>query len=146
MENKEMTTIFEEATKETSNKSRSRRKEDYKVKECKVMRYNKNTKTLDAEYQYRDFKELIVELGYFTKEELTDETPRLLQWIIPEIGSAGFPIRALDKIENENGTLIHSEGDYKANEKNTLKDQDYSEKTKKKKTPPSVFARRFFFL
>ena len=80
-----------------------------------------NTHTLDADYIYRDFKELIVELGYFTKEELTDETPRLLQWIIPEIGSAGFPIRALDKIENENGTLIHSEGDYKANEKNTLK-------------------------
>ena len=50
MENKEMTTIFEEATKETSNKSRSRRKEDYKVKECKVMRYNKNTKTLDVRF------------------------------------------------------------------------------------------------
>ena len=50
MENKEMTTIFEEATKETSNKSRSRKKEDYKVKECKVIHYNKNTKTLDVRF------------------------------------------------------------------------------------------------
>ena len=29
-----------------------------------------NTHTLDADYIYRDFKELIVELGYFEKEEL----------------------------------------------------------------------------
>ena len=70
-----------------------------------------NTHTLDSEYIYRDFKELIVELGYFTKEELTDETPRLLQWLIPETGSYGYPYRELDKNENEYGTMIHSEGD-----------------------------------
>lgn len=80
-----------------------------------------NTHTLDADYIYRDFKELIVELGYFTKEELTDETPKLLQWLIPDLGSYGFPVRVLDKNENEEGTMIHSEGDYKANEKNALK-------------------------
>ena len=28
-----------------------------------------NTHTLDADYIYRDFKELVVELGYYTKEE-----------------------------------------------------------------------------
>jgi len=71
-----------------------------------------NTKTLDADYIYRDFKELIVELGYFEKEEVTDETPRLLAWIIPEIGSYGFPKRELDKIENEFGTMAHSKNDY----------------------------------
>ena len=71
-----------------------------------------NTQTLDADYIYRDFKELIVELGYFEKEEVTDETPRLLAWIIPEIGSYGFPKRELDKIENEFGTLAHSKLDY----------------------------------
>ena len=47
-----------------------------------------NEHTLDADYIYRDFKELIVELGYFKKEELTDETPRIMQWLIPDIGSA----------------------------------------------------------
>ena len=80
-----------------------------------------NTHTLDADYIYRDFKELIVELGYFEKEELTDETPRLLQFLVPDIDSGGFPNRSIDKNENEFGTMVHSEGDIKANEKNTLK-------------------------
>ena len=79
-----------------------------------------NTHTLDADYIYRDFKELIVELGYFEKEELTDETPRLLQWIIPDIGSDGYPDRTIDKRENEYGTMIHSKGDIDANLINTL--------------------------
>ena len=79
-----------------------------------------NTHTLDADYIYKDFKELIVELGYFTKEELSEGTPRLLQWLIPDIGSAGFPKRALDKKENELGTLLHSKQDYEANKQNTL--------------------------
>ena len=79
-----------------------------------------NMHTLDADYIYRDFKELIVELGYFTKEELTDETPRLLQWLIPDIASGGYPNRAIDKNENEFGTMLHSRGDIEANEKNTL--------------------------
>lgn len=79
-----------------------------------------NTHTLDADYIYRDFKELIVELGYFTKEELTEETPRLLQWLIPDISSGGFPKRELDKREDEYGTMIHSKLDYEANKKNTL--------------------------
>ncbi len=79
-----------------------------------------NTKTLDADYIYKDFKELIVELGYFEKEELTDETPRLLAWIIPDVGSRGYPKRGLDKIENEFGTMIHSEGDQNAYDKAVL--------------------------
>ena len=81
-----------------------------------------NTHTLDADYIYRDFKELIVELGYFTKEELTDETPRLLEWLIPDIGSAGFPNRAIDKRENEYGTMIHSKGDIDAERKKLEKE------------------------
>lgn len=80
-----------------------------------------NTHTLDADYIYRDFKELIVELGYFSKEELTDETPRLLQWLIPDIGSGGFPKRELDKREDEYGTNLHSKADYEANNKNLLR-------------------------
>ena len=80
-----------------------------------------NTHTLDADYIYRDFKELMVELGYFTKEELTDETPRLLQFLVPDIGSGGYPMSSIDKREQEYGTMIHSKGDIKANEKYTLK-------------------------
>lgn len=78
-----------------------------------------NTHTLDADYIYRDFKELIVELGYFEKEELTDETPRLLQFPVPEIGSGGYPNRTIDKRNNEKGTMIHSKYDIDSNEKNT---------------------------
>ena len=80
-----------------------------------------NTHTLDADYIYKDFKELIVELGYFTKEELSEGTPKLLQWLIPSIGSGGYPKRVLDKVENELGTFAHSKQDYEANEKDTLK-------------------------
>ncbi len=79
-----------------------------------------NTHTLDADYIYRDFKELIVELGYFEKDELTDETPRVMEFPVPEIGSGGFPNRTIDKIETENGTMIHSKDDIGANDKNTL--------------------------
>ena len=79
-----------------------------------------NTHTLDADYIYRDFKELIVELGYFTKEELTDETPRLLQFLVPDIGSGGYPNRVIDKREQEYGTMIHSKGDIEANSAHTL--------------------------
>ena len=70
-----------------------------------------NTHTLDSDYIYRDFKELVVELGYFEKEELTDEMPRLLQWLVPDTGSYGYPYRLLDKNENEFGSMIHSKGD-----------------------------------
>ena len=79
-----------------------------------------NTHTLDSDYIYRDFKELVVELGYFEKEELTDETPRLLQFLVPDIGSAGYPNRTIDKRENEFGTMIHSKSDIDANQKYTL--------------------------
>ena len=81
-----------------------------------------NEHTLDADYIYRDFKELIVELGYFGKEELTDETPRLLEFPVPEIGSAGFPYRMIDKKENENGTMIHSKGDIDAAKKQSIEE------------------------
>ena len=95
-----------------------------------------NMHTLDADYIYRDFKELIVELGYFTKEELTDETPRMLQWIVPDIGSGGYPNRAIDKNENEFGTMVHSKGDIDANEKKTIlaKLQDFLEQEQEHKS------------
>ena len=70
-----------------------------------------NTHTIDADYVYRDLKELALELGYFEKEEVTDETPRLLAWAVPDAGSKNYPNRSIDKLENEFGTLIHSRGD-----------------------------------
>ena len=73
-----------------------------------------NTHTQDADYIYRDFKELIVELGYFEKEEFAENVPEVFEWFIPEIGSYGYPIRYADKKENLYGTMAHSYDDYKA--------------------------------
>ena len=74
-----------------------------------------NTHTLDADFIYRDFKELIVELGFFTKEELMEAIPQVMAFPVAEIGTYGYPFRVLDKREQEKGsTLIHSEKDYKA--------------------------------
>ncbi len=79
-----------------------------------------NMDTLDADYIYRDFKELVVELGYFTKEEMTDELPKVLAWMVPDTGCKGYPYRLLDKRENEFGTMIHSKGDIDACKDNKL--------------------------
>ena len=80
-----------------------------------------NEHTLDADYIYRDFKELLVELGYFKKQELTDETPRVMQWLIPDIGSYGYPARNIDKNEHVYGTMVHSKGDIDVSKEQTIK-------------------------
>ena len=67
-----------------------------------------NTHTLDADYQYRDFKELIVELDYFDKEDLSDKPDEVFEWIIPEY-SEKWPLRLIDKSEQYYGTLVHSD-------------------------------------
>ena len=71
-----------------------------------------NMHTLDADYIYRDFKELIVELDYFNKEDLTEYHGPVFEWLIPAISSSGWPVRALDKNEDYYGTLIQSSTDY----------------------------------
>ena len=72
-----------------------------------------NVGTLDAEYQYRDFKELVVELNYFDKEDLSDKIPTIYTWILPESPVAiNWPILPVDKQDIEYGTLIHSNQTY----------------------------------
>ena len=78
-----------------------------------------NTHTLDADFIYKDFKELIVELGYFTKEELTD-SKRVFAWVVPELISRGWPARIIDKKESEYGTYLHCKSDYKASKDESL--------------------------
>ena len=74
-----------------------------------------NTHTIDSDYVYRDLKELALELGYYGKDDaISEETPKLLEWVIPQISGEGFPIRGLDKAENEFGTLLHAKTEYKA--------------------------------
>ena len=73
-----------------------------------------NTHTLDADYIYRDFRELMVEMGYYDKQSATDKLPKIFQWVIPEISPIGYPIETLDKDEDEFGTMIHSKQDFDA--------------------------------
>lgn len=67
-----------------------------------------NTHTLDADYIYRDFKELIVELNYFDKEELSEKAKEVFEWPLPDASSVDWPYREYDKPIDEYGTLIHS--------------------------------------
>lgn len=67
-----------------------------------------NTHTMDADYIYKDFKELIVELNYFDKEDLSDKIAEVMTWPLPETGSSGWPVRKYEKSTIFYGTLINS--------------------------------------
>lgn len=88
-----------------------------------------NTHTLDAEYVYRDFKELIVELDYFDKEDLTTTGRNVMEWVLPQVGSAGWPIRRWDKLEDQYGTLIRSKEAYKIKKEQLKRDLEEFEPT-----------------
>ena len=79
-----------------------------------------NTHTLDADYAYKNFKELIVELNYFDKEDLSDKIQEVMQWPIPECASGGWPLRYYEKGETYYGTLINSEKDVELLQKKAL--------------------------
>ena len=108
-----------------------------------------NIHTLDADYIYRDFKELVVELGYFSKEELTNQITDVLGWIIPDVSSLEtYPERLIDKPETEFGTLIHSKGDVLASRYMELDSGGYKkdrESLSKQNisNPESLFAKSF---
>ncbi len=74
----------------------------------------KNMHTLDSEYIYHDFKELIVELDYFDKEDLIETERSVMMFPISGISSAGWPVTRYDKSEDFYGTLLHSKDDYDA--------------------------------
>lgn len=76
----------------------------------------KNMKTLDAEYIYHDFKELIVELNYFDKEDLVEGSREVMMFPVANINSEGWVDAKADKNPNYYGTLIHSAQDYAAKE------------------------------
>lgn len=73
-----------------------------------------NMHTLDSEFIYHDFKELIVELNYFDKEDLTEPEDEIMMFPVSEVSSAGWPVVRYDKSEQFYGTLIHSAEDLKA--------------------------------
>lgn len=74
----------------------------------------KNMHTLDAEYIYHDFKELIVELNYFDKEDLTEPEDEVMMFPVSGLSAIGWPEERYDKGEDFYGTLIHSATDLEA--------------------------------
>lgn len=64
------------------------------------------TETLDAQYIYRDLKELVIELGYFEKEDFYEIEKRVLEWPIPDYIPAEWPNKKVEKNVLEYGTLI----------------------------------------
>ena len=83
-----------------------------------------NTQTYAAEYAYRDFKELIVELDYFDKEDLSDAISSVFTWVLPDITAIGWPNRPWDKQSNDYGALIESATTY-----DYLEEVDYDPST-----------------
>ena len=76
-----------------------------------------NTHTLDADYIYKDLKELLVELKYFKQDEMIGDNLKVLKWVIPnykdkDSGYVSWPDREVDKDPYEYGTLITSESNY----------------------------------
>lgn len=50
----------------------------------------KNCNTLDAEYIYRDLKEMLIDLGYYTEAEF-DQLDVKLEWFIPRYATKHWP-------------------------------------------------------
>ena len=68
-----------------------------------------SSETLDAQFIYRDLKELVIELGYFEREDFDVIEKEVLEWPIPDYVPGEWPDRELEKQVLEYGTLIACE-------------------------------------
>lgn len=64
--------------------------------------------TKDGEYVYRDLKEFMIELGYFTEADFKLIETGVLDWIIPEYVPDEWPDKKYEKRNDEYGTFIRS--------------------------------------
>lgn len=75
-----------------------------------------NTHTLDADYIYKDLKELFVELKYFKQDEMIGDNTKVLKWPVPEYNKENgyklWPDSEVDKPVYEYGTYITSKSNY----------------------------------
>ena len=78
-----------------------------------------NMHTLDAEFIYHDFKELVVELNYFDKEDLVEGEDDVMMFPLASSSAAGWPETRYDKNEAFYGTLIQSAEDIGARKEET---------------------------
>lgn len=64
--------------------------------------------TKDGEYVYRDLKEFMIELGYFTEADFETIESNVLEWIIPNYTPDEWPDKKYEKKNDEYGTYIRS--------------------------------------
>ena len=67
-----------------------------------------NNTSEDAEYILRDLKNLFVDLGYFTKEELKTSDTHVFQWPMMSYINPYWPQKRFEKQQRDYGTLIRS--------------------------------------
>ena len=67
-----------------------------------------NNTSEDAEYVLRDLKNLFVDLGYFTKEELKTSDTHVFQWPLSGYLNPYWPQKRFEKQQRDYGTLIRS--------------------------------------
>ena len=65
-----------------------------------------SSETLDAQFIYRDLKELVIELGYFEREDFDVIEKEVLEWPIPKYRTKEWPNRKYEKQILEYGTLM----------------------------------------
>lgn len=65
-----------------------------------------SSETLDSKFVYRDLKELVIELGYFEREDFDVIEKQILEWPIPDYIPGEWPDRKIEKQILEYGTLI----------------------------------------
>lgn len=68
--------------------------------------------TFDAEYVYRNLKEFLIELGYFTRADFESIETNVLDWIIPEYIPIEWPNLKYEKKDTDYGTYIMSKKGY----------------------------------
>ena len=67
-----------------------------------------NDDSEDAEYILRDLKNLFVDLGYFTKEELRTKDTHVFQWPLSGYFNPYWPQKRFEKQQRDYGTIIRS--------------------------------------
>ncbi|MGN1329843.1 MAG: hypothetical protein ACI4VN_00695, partial [Clostridia bacterium] len=64
------------------------------------------SETLDAQFIYRDLKELVIEIGYFEREDFYEIEKQVLEWPVPDYIPAEWPNKEIEKQVLEYGSII----------------------------------------
>ena len=97
-----------QAIQEAREKNDEAMKEEIKMTKESLSAFSilESSETLDAQFIYRDLKELVIELGYFEREDFDEKELETLLWPLPEFKRKGWPDRKYEKQVIEYGTLM----------------------------------------